>query len=174
MVKNKKFWSVCLVSLVMISLLGLGIFVVAKQNAKMRWDNQAQSESSTIRNIGGKSTFVLNVSDPAKVLAGKASPDQHENKVPPARPQVQTENVPNTHFVNTGTLKIPVLMYHHIDTLERIPKTDTIGIGLRVSPNVFEKQLQYIQNKGYHTINSNDLYEYALNKSELPTIYMGR
>ncbi len=57
-------------------------------------------------------------------------------------------------------IKLPVLMYHHIDSGAGIPAGDGVGHGLRVSPQVFEKQLQYIQSKGYATINSDDLYAF--------------
>jgi peptidoglycan/xylan/chitin deacetylase (PgdA/CDA1 family) len=65
--------------------------------------------------------------------------------------------------------KLPILMYHHIDTIDNLPKTDKVGISLRVSPTIFEKQLQFLQKNNYNTINSFQLQEYLKGKSELPS-----
>lgn len=66
-------------------------------------------------------------------------------------------------------IKLPILMYHHIDTIEMLPKTDKVGISLRVSPAIFEKQLQFLQKNNYNTINSFQLKEYLDGKFELPS-----
>lgn len=66
-------------------------------------------------------------------------------------------------------IKLPILMYHHIDKIENLPKTDKVGISLRVSPSIFEKQLQYLQQNNYNTINSFQLQDYLDGKFELPS-----
>ena len=71
-------------------------------------------------------------------------------------------------FLPATKLKMPILMYHHIDTLEGIVKGDKVGASLRVSPAVFEKQLQYIAKKSYTTINSFDLQKYLSGQVNLP------
>jgi peptidoglycan/xylan/chitin deacetylase (PgdA/CDA1 family) len=65
-------------------------------------------------------------------------------------------------------VKLPILMYHRIDTIDRITKTDKVGIGLRVSPEILEKQLQYLITKKYNTINSFLIQDYLDGKSKLP------
>ena len=65
-------------------------------------------------------------------------------------------------------IELPIIMYHHIDTLDNIDKNDKIAVGLRVSPEVFERQLQYIKDNNYTTITSYDLADYMDAKKELP------
>jgi peptidoglycan/xylan/chitin deacetylase (PgdA/CDA1 family) len=65
-------------------------------------------------------------------------------------------------------IKLPIIMYHHIDTLENVDKNDKIAVGLRVSPEVFERQLKYIKDNSYTTITSFELADYINAKKELP------
>jgi peptidoglycan/xylan/chitin deacetylase (PgdA/CDA1 family) len=65
-------------------------------------------------------------------------------------------------------IKLPILMYHHIATVDNLPKTDKVGIGLRVAPSIFEKQLQALQNKKYTTVNSFQIQDYLDGKLTLP------
>ena len=57
-------------------------------------------------------------------------------------------------------IKLPVIMYHHINDLEGILASDAVGIGLRVSPKALEAQLLYLKENNYTTINSFELYDY--------------
>ena len=59
-----------------------------------------------------------------------------------------------------ANIKLPVIMYHHINDLEGIPTSDAVGIGLRVSPKALEAQLLYLKENNYTTINSFELYDY--------------
>ncbi len=63
---------------------------------------------------------------------------------------------------------LPILMYHHIDTVPDFLAKDTTAKGLRVSPKVFEQQLQYLQTQKYNTINSFQLQQYLDGEFELP------
>lgn len=65
-------------------------------------------------------------------------------------------------------IKLPIIMYHRIDTLEIVDKNDKIAVGLRVAPEVFERQLKYIKENDYTTITSFDLADYINSKKELP------
>ena len=56
--------------------------------------------------------------------------------------------------------KVPILMYHRI--------ADVKGDRNALSPEKFEKQLQYLSNNGYSTINMNQLYEHYANGLKLP------
>lgn len=71
-------------------------------------------------------------------------------------------------FVVKKEIKVPVLMYHHISNPDGIPASNGTEIGLRVSPEVFEKNLRYIISKGYQTITTQQLYEYSQGDFELP------
>lgn len=89
----------------------------------------------------------------------KEEPKEEPEKVEPVKLTYQIKDKVN----------VPVLMYHHIDDLEGIPANDSIGIGLRVGPSIFEKQLINLKDRGYTTINSFDLYKYIKQEKELPT-----
>lgn len=67
-----------------------------------------------------------------------------------------------------ANIKLPVIMYHHINNLDGIPATDAIGIGLRVSENALEKQLLYLKQNNYTTINSFQLNDYWKSGIPLP------
>ena len=56
--------------------------------------------------------------------------------------------------------KVPILMYHRI--------ADVKGDRNALSPEKFEKQLQYFSDNGYSTINMNQLYEHYANGLKLP------
>lgn len=56
---------------------------------------------------------------------------------------------------DTSKLDIPILMYHYIRVVA--DPNDKLGINLSVTPNKFAKQLDYLQTKGYHTINFQDV-----------------
>jgi peptidoglycan/xylan/chitin deacetylase (PgdA/CDA1 family) len=71
-------------------------------------------------------------------------------------------------FTREKVIKLPIIMYHHIDTLEKVNLKDAIAVGLRVSPEVFERQLKYIQSEGYTTITSYELADYIDSKKQLP------
>jgi peptidoglycan/xylan/chitin deacetylase (PgdA/CDA1 family) len=63
---------------------------------------------------------------------------------------------------------LPILMYHHIDTLEHTSPTDKIGIDLRVSPNVFEDQLKYLRDHDFTSITSQEFGDYLDGNFKLP------
>jgi peptidoglycan/xylan/chitin deacetylase (PgdA/CDA1 family) len=65
-------------------------------------------------------------------------------------------------------LVLPILMYHHIDTLEHTKSNDKIGIDLRVSPSIFEEQLKFLKAHNYNTITSQDFANYLGGKFILP------
>jgi peptidoglycan/xylan/chitin deacetylase (PgdA/CDA1 family) len=103
-------------------------------------------------------------------------PTEVQLKLPPLLPesvQKKQKFSPSSRFekaTNTELQKLvlPVLMYHHIDSGAGIPAGDKIGHNLRVGPAIFEKQLEYITEKGYTTINSDDLYAFMEFGIQLP------
>lgn len=63
-------------------------------------------------------------------------------------------------------LNVPVLMYHHIEPYN-LAVSEHHG-SLTVDSAMFEKQLQYINAHGYHTITAETLITALANKSPLP------
>ena len=63
-------------------------------------------------------------------------------------------------FYTKFSKKVPVLMYHRI--------ADVKGDRNALAPEKFEKQLQYLADNGYSTINMDQLYEHYTNGLKLP------
>lgn len=59
----------------------------------------------------------------------------------------------------TREVKVPILMYHHVGPLPDNP--DKIRIGLTVPPDNFEKQLKFLKERGYESIDFYQMY-YAI------------
>lgn len=59
---------------------------------------------------------------------------------------------------------IPILMYHKIN-----PNPLVGGFGLRITPQAFEKQIDYLMNNGYTTISLSDLADHFEKGSLLPS-----
>lgn len=56
---------------------------------------------------------------------------------------------------NSGTVRIPVLTYHHLAPLPSNPKTRDYF----VSPEMFEQQLAYLNEKNYKTLTPQEFYD---------------
>lgn len=64
-------------------------------------------------------------------------------------------------------LKVPVIMYHHIQPMnEARPKNQG---GLSVDPGVFDQQMAHLASSGYTTLFANELVSALKNKTALPT-----
>lgn len=55
-------------------------------------------------------------------------------------------------------VRVPVLMYHHVQTEEAAKANKQTG--LTVYTDVFQKQMQYLKDKGYNTAGMNDLINF--------------
>ncbi len=64
------------------------------------------------------------------------------------------------------TVRVPILMYHHIATPP--PNADPLRHRLSLPPSLFEAQLQYLQQAGYTTITLDDLIYYLTQGRPLP------
>jgi len=62
---------------------------------------------------------------------------------------------------------LPVLIYHHIQT-EDAAKADK-QTNLTVYTDIFQKQMQYLKDKGYNTISMNDLVIFFNNGTAVPS-----
>lgn len=65
-----------------------------------------------------------------------------------------------------GGVTIPILMYHHLRELE--PEASKAEREWAVSPAQFERQLAYLSEKGYHSIDFAQMLAYIKNREPLP------
>ena len=63
-------------------------------------------------------------------------------------------------------VRLPVLMYHHIQTKEAAAASKQTG--LTVFTDVFRSQMGYLKDKGYNAISINDLVNYFANGISIP------
>jgi len=66
-----------------------------------------------------------------------------------------------------GTVAIPILMYHHLTALDA-NASETLRTWT-VAPNQFAAQLDYLQQRGFHTITLHQLVDFFENGKSLPT-----
>ncbi len=64
------------------------------------------------------------------------------------------------------TVKIPILMYHHIGELP--PKASQMREDLTVSANDFEEQVKWLKDSGYTSIHLNDILLYSQGEFTMP------
>jgi peptidoglycan/xylan/chitin deacetylase (PgdA/CDA1 family) len=62
--------------------------------------------------------------------------------------------------------RIPILMFHHIAV--PAPGTDAVGVDLTVPPQVFEAEIKFLFDRGFHTIHLTDVANYLLEGESLP------
>ena len=65
------------------------------------------------------------------------------------------------------TVVIPILMYHHVGELPA--HADKIRQDLTVSPEMFEEQVGWLSEQGFHAITLDDVYLLSQGKFDLPT-----
>lgn len=70
-------------------------------------------------------------------------------------PLVEEVEVP-VEIVETGT-SVPIIMYHYVREVDQ--GTDPLGWNLSVTPDLFEKQLEYLRDEGYLGIHLSDLVD---------------
>lgn len=64
--------------------------------------------------------------------------------------------------------QVPILMYHHI---ANNPKPgDALDASLYLPPSMFDQQMKYLANNGYHAIHLQDMYDYLVGyRKSLPS-----
>lgn len=65
------------------------------------------------------------------------------------------------------SLDLPVLTYHYIRVPPN-PEEDKLGYNLSTSPQNFQKQMDYLKEREYHTLSPNELYQALKDKKTLP------
>ncbi len=81
----------------------------------------------------------------------------------PADPEAPI--LPPIHPASTY-VEVPILMYHHISDV--IP-SDILGMSLTVKDTLFNQQLDYLKQQGYHTITYNQLFNALYFHGPLPS-----
>lgn len=61
---------------------------------------------------------------------------------------------------------VPILCYHHVREWKKSDSGDDRGY--IVPPKIFEEELQYLKKKGYHSVTSEQIYQYYANGQPLP------
>ncbi len=62
-----------------------------------------------------------------------------------------------------GEMEIPILMYHKVN-----PDPRTGGLGLRVPPEKFARQMEYLASHGFHTVSLTDVVDHFQSGKPLP------
>ena len=87
--------------------------------------------------------------------------DEHVPALPAAlapQPEVARTYLPATLADGSRTIRVPSLMYHYVSWLPASDPNMALRKDLTVSPTDFEAMLKYLQDNGYHTITTKDLW----------------
>lgn len=88
-------------------------------------------------------------------------------KIPPEENNlIVQENLIANNIAGNYTIKVPILMYHHIRI--GVPLTENLSFDYSILPEIFEQQLSFLKNNGFQTISLNDLYDSLQNNTPLP------
>jgi hypothetical protein len=106
----------------------------------------------------------------AKTVAPSLSSQSFQmSKSPTSSSPIASSSAPQIlNYPITTSLKLPVLMYHHVADLQGVNLNDAVAVSLRVSPTAFEAHLKYIEDQGYTTITDKDLADYFAHLKPLP------
>jgi peptidoglycan/xylan/chitin deacetylase (PgdA/CDA1 family) len=151
-------WKLLFVTAILITILPF-LLILQLESKKSEYSQNIIQNNQSVNNISNQK-FNTNTLADINIIEDSSSNNASNS-------QYKKEGQ-NNIIINTGNLQIPVIMYHHIDTLEGVPKTDSIGIGLRVSPTIFDLQMQYLINNNYQTILSKDLLQFQKGLKDLP------
>lgn len=147
--KNFKVWGLIFLVSGAILILVLVSFLVLKKEVKMEQNNRISQNIS-----------VKNPQKSEEKLVAKSSVVEKKDL------EKEGEKSQNLLFKPELKIKLPIIMYHHVLGWDG---ADTeIEKSLRVSPEVFEKHLQYLKKEGYETINTYDLIKYKSGEKKLP------
>jgi len=112
-----------------------------------------------------KSTDQKNISkDKFGSITNKILPTIVPSPTPSPTPKPLTFAEMNTLY--GPCVHLPVLMYHHIQT-EDAAKADK-QTNLTVYTDIFQKQMQYLKDKGYNSVSMNDLINFFNNGTTVP------
>jgi peptidoglycan/xylan/chitin deacetylase (PgdA/CDA1 family) len=95
-------------------------------------------------------------------------PIKKETNAQKEEPKVQKKSYSATPDLKKIYLDIPVLTYHHIDTIPAGFENDSIAVGLRVSPAAFDAQMKTLKDKGYKSLHIDEYEEITLGLKPAP------
>ena len=84
----------------------------------------------------------------------------------PADPEAPI--LPPTTLISR-TVKVPILMYHYISVVPANDPNPVLRQGLSVSPQLFNQQLDYLKQQGFHSITVNQLMNALYYGAPLPS-----
>jgi peptidoglycan/xylan/chitin deacetylase (PgdA/CDA1 family) len=100
---------------------------------------------------------------------------QTPNSIPflyPSKTEVKWDNLELLEFSNNlSNIKIPIFMYHSIDTFQSISPKDanpTLARGMRIPPDLLRKHVKFLKASGYTGITFEDLLSYKNNEFKIP------
>jgi peptidoglycan/xylan/chitin deacetylase (PgdA/CDA1 family) len=143
----KKNFSKLFFLIVISGLIGFSIQLLASNNKNKSQVIQSLTNSNSLNN---NPSIQNNIKSSESIVTDK-------------KPEIKKLSLPVK-----SDIKLPVIMYHHINNLDGIPSSDAVGIGLRISEQALEKQLLYLKENNYTTINSFQLYDYWKQATSLP------
>lgn len=71
--------------------------------------------------------------------------------------------LPALSEINDRVVEVPILMYHKVN-----PDPRTGGLGLRVPPDKFDRQMAYLARNGFHTVSLTDVVAHFQEGKPLP------
>jgi peptidoglycan/xylan/chitin deacetylase (PgdA/CDA1 family) len=94
-------------------------------------------------------------------------------QITPISAELKPATTPTTDFQQPAppekrTAKVPILVYHHIS--QSVSKGSPGLRRLTVTAEVFTKQMQYLQDNGYHVVTFSDLADFFEHGKELPAL----
>jgi len=101
----------------------------------------------------------------APLLAARLPPED-EPRLPIPSPAPARPDAAALPMRPPKSARVPILMYHYISAPP--PNADRLRINLSVTPEAFERQLQYLQANGYTTIRLYDLHAHLTTGRPLP------
>ncbi|HEX5503918.1 MAG TPA: polysaccharide deacetylase family protein [Thermomicrobiales bacterium] len=105
---------------------------------------------------------------PALVARRPASPTVVASPTRPPSPTAvpPTPTLTLRQATPRGTTVLPILMYHYVRVVT--DRSDTIGINLSVTPDLFAAQMQYLADHGYTTLTMHDVFAILAGQQPLP------
>jgi peptidoglycan/xylan/chitin deacetylase (PgdA/CDA1 family) len=133
-----------LVTFVLFGCLALGVWLAMGSGG----GGHASAETTTVRTA------------PANPNPPPPPPHRVVKRPPPVRPLALPSTLP------TGTVALPILMYHRIDQLT--PDLPAITRGLTVPPRDFAAEMTWLHSNGYHAVTQRQVFDAVVHGRSLP------
>lgn len=136
----------------LILILGVYIFILYKSEVE-----STKIDKKAIY-VSNNSSYRINLEKKTRTKVLK----DYENKIRKDKIGVMKEKINRrlNYMVEKSSKRIPILMYHRVDNSE--------DNEIVLSKEVFKKQMDYLKDNNFTTINFDELYSYFLDDSSLP------